>query len=389
MKRFSPDRFFNQTQKKMLPCAIKQISIENYQGIIKTHIADLPVDTQWIFLTGENGFGKTMVLQAIAISLFGNQDQYSILTDSDCQTWVEFKNQGRNQINILGSPHFKPFTHLVAYGSSRLEIQNQQARNEISAKSTTTYGLFHTDGILLNIEYELFIGYLKKNAQYEIIKNTLLKLLPLMADIQVNDQDEVVYLEKEHEKSDKTYQGLPFEKLAAGHKNIIAMIGDMLIRFYALQPEVIEPQDFCGIVLIDELDLHLHPKWQRQLPKLLSTVFPKVQFIASTHSVIPFLGAPNNSVFLKVSRSQAQGITINRINIDISNLLPNTLLTSPLFDLEGKDIKQDNNQSLTDVRTEETYDELKLNDEIRASLKAFEASRDDFPDDLFEIEPKK
>ena len=167
------------------------------------------------------------------------------------------------------------------------------------------------------------------------------------------------------------------------------MIGDMLIRFYAGQPEVLEPQDFNGIVLIDELDLHLHPKWQRQLPKLLSTVFPKVQFIASTHSVIPFLGAPENSVFLKVSRSQVQGITINRINIDISNLLPNTLLTSPLFDLEGKDIKQDNNRRLTDVRTEETYDEIKLNDEIRASLKAFEASRDDFPDDLFEIEPKK
>jgi len=386
MKAFSPDIFFNQTSKKMLPCAIKQISIENYQGIIKTNIADIPVDTQWIFLTGENGFGKTMVLQAIAISLFGNQDQQRILTDSDCHTWVEFKNHGNNQINFLGTPQFKPFIHLVAYGSSRLEIQNQPARNEISRKSTTTYGLFNTDGILLNIEYELFISYLKKNAKYGIIKNTLLKLLPLIADIQVNDKDEVVYLEKEHENSDKTYDALPFIKLASGHKNIIAMIGDMLIRFYAGQPEVLEPQDFCGIVLIDELDLHLHPKWQRKLPKLLSNVFPKVQFIASTHSVIPFLGAPENSVFLKVNRSQEQGITIARINIDISNLLPNSLLTSPLFDLEGKDIKPENNRRLTDVRTEETYDEVKLNDEIRASLKAFEKSKDDFPDDLFEIE---
>jgi predicted ATP-binding protein involved in virulence len=140
-------------------------------------------------------------------------------------------------------------------------------------------------------------------------------------------------------------------KLASGHKNIIAMIGDMLIRFYAKQPEVIEPQYFCGIVLIDELDLHLHPKWQRQLPKLLSNVFPNVQFIASTHSVIPFLGAPENSVFLKVNRSQEQGITVERINIDISNLLPNSLLTSPLFDLEGKDIKSENNRRLSDVRT--------------------------------------
>jgi predicted ATP-dependent endonuclease of OLD family len=386
MKAFSPDQFFNPTQPKMLPCAIKQISIENYQGIIKTNIADIPVDTQWIFLTGENGFGKTMVLQAIAISLFGNQDQQRILTDSECQTWVEFKNHGDNQINILGTPQFQPFTHLVTYGSSRLEIQSQQTRNKIYPESTTTYGLFHTDGILLSIEYELLISYLKKSAKYAMIKNALLKLLPLIADIQVNEKDDVVYVEKEHENSDKTYDPLPFDKLASGPKNIIAMIGDMLVRFYAGQPEVIEPQDFCGIVLIDELDLHLHPKWQRQLPKLLSTVFPNVQFIASTHSVIPFLGAPTNSVFLKVSRSQAQGITIARINIDISNLLPNSLLTSPLFGLEGDDIKQENNRRLTDIRTEETYDDIKLNDEIRASLKAFEASKDDFPDDLFDIE---
>ena len=54
-----------------------------------------------------------------------------------------------NQINILGTPQFQPLTSLVAYGSSRLEIQNQPARNEISTKSTTTYGLFNTDGILL------------------------------------------------------------------------------------------------------------------------------------------------------------------------------------------------------------------------------------------------
>jgi predicted ATP-dependent endonuclease of OLD family len=364
MKEFSPDLFFNQTQKKMLPCAIKQIQIENYQGIVKTNIENIPVDTQWIFLTGENGFGKTMVLQAIAISLFGIQDKQRILADSECHTWVEFKNHGNNQINILGTPQFQPFTHFVAYGSSRLEIQNQQTRNEISDKSATTYGLFNTDGILLNIEYELFIGYLKKNAKYGIIKNTLLKLLPLIADIQVNDKDEVVYIEKEHENSDKTYNALPFRKLASGYKNIIAMIGDMLIRFYAQQPEVIEPQDFCGIVLIDELDLHLHPKWQRKLPKLLSNVFPKVQFIASTHSVIPFLGAPENSVFLKVSRSQEQGITIERININISNLLPNSLLTSPLFDLEGKDIKQENNRRLTDVRTEE-FTEIFKNDNQR------------------------
>jgi len=46
------DVFFDNTAS--LPCAIKQIHIENYQGIIKTHITAIPIDTQWLFLTGEN-----------------------------------------------------------------------------------------------------------------------------------------------------------------------------------------------------------------------------------------------------------------------------------------------------------------------------------------------
>lgn len=121
------------------------------------------------------------------------------------------------------------------------------------------------------------------------------------------------------------------------------MIGDMLIRFYKQQPEIIEPKDFTGIVIIDELDLHFHPKWQRKLPILLSSIFPKIQFIASTHSVIPFLGAPKNSVFLKVKRNKATGIKLERIDIEIKNLLPNSILTSPIFDLEGEEIMQENN----------------------------------------------
>jgi DNA repair ATPase RecN len=147
-------------------------------------------------LTGENGFGKTSVLQAIAIGLFGNQDNKRILTENDCQITIEFNNHGNNQINRLGTPHFQSFTQFVAYGSSRLEIQNQQTRNEVSEKSTTTYGLFNTDGVLLNIEYEFFIGYLKKHPKYSVIKKTLLKLLPYIADIQINDKDEIVYIEK-------------------------------------------------------------------------------------------------------------------------------------------------------------------------------------------------
>ncbi|RKZ74838.1 MAG: hypothetical protein DRR16_31820, partial [Candidatus Parabeggiatoa sp. nov. 3] len=344
----SEDMFFDQTLQQSLPCAIKQISIENYQGIIKTSLTGIPVDSQWLFLTGENSFGKTGVLQAIAIGLLGKQDKNKILTDEDCQISIELKNLGDNQITHLGDPSF---THLVAYGSSRLQIQHKTAQNDISEKSTTTYSLFNTDGILLNIEYELLLWYLTQNPKYEMLKGTLLTLLPKMADIQIKDNSEVIYIERDSKDNHEVYKPMPFDKLAAGYKSIIAMIGDMLIRFYQQQPDILKPQDFSGLVLIDELDLHFHPKWQRKWPLLLSQIFPKVQFIASTHSVIPFLAAPEKSVFLKVTRDKVAGIQLEQIQIDIKNLLPNSLLTSPLFDLDGVDIKQENNQNLSNIRT--------------------------------------
>jgi predicted ATP-binding protein involved in virulence len=280
------------------------------------------------------------------------------------------------------------FTHFVAYGPSRLDIQHQQAQNKISEKLTRTYGLFNVDGILLNIEYELLLWHLTNNPKYEIVKAIFLKLIPSLADIQIKNNTEVVYIERDRYNRDNVYEPISYEKLASGSKSLIAMIGDLLIRFYEQQPQVIEPHTLSGIVLIDELDLHFHPKWQRKLPMLLSEIFPQVQFIVSTHSVIPFLGAPKESVFLKVTRNKVAGIQLERINIEIKNLLPNTLLTSPIFDLDGEDIKSEHNENISEVRTEETYDEIQLNNEIKARLAAFEASDRDFPDDLFKTETK-
>lgn len=89
----------------------------------------------------------------------------------------------------------------------------------------------------------------------------------------------------------------------------------------------------AGIVIIDELDLHWHPKMQREIPKLLSSIFPKVQFIASTHSLVPLLGAPENSVLLKVNRTKEAGITAERVDIDFQALSTDTMLRD-IFDLE-------------------------------------------------------
>jgi predicted ATP-binding protein involved in virulence len=82
---------------------------------------------------------------------------------------------------------------------------------------------------------------------------------------------------------------LSFEELSDGYRNVLAMAADLAIKSVMLNPQLgnralaLTP----GVVLIDELDLHLHPIWQRQIIENLRKTFPKLQFICTTHS--PFL----------------------------------------------------------------------------------------------------
>ncbi len=77
-----------------------------------------------------------------------------------------------------------------------------------------------------------------------------------------------------------------FENLSDGYRNIIAMAADLAIRAAMLNPQLAEKAlDYTsGVVLIDELDLHLHPRWQRRVIQDLRRTFPKIQFICTTHS---------------------------------------------------------------------------------------------------------
>lgn len=81
----------------------------------------------------------------------------------------------------------------------------------------------------------------------------------------------------------------PFNNLSDGQRCMLAMVGDIAEKAATLNPhlgsKVLEGTP--GIVFIDELDLHLHPKWQRRVIEDLRRTFPKIQFFATTHS--PFL----------------------------------------------------------------------------------------------------
>lgn len=343
IKDITADTYTN--AKNILPFGLKSLQVYNFNGITQQiGFEQLPIDTQWIFLIGENGFGKTTLLQAIAIGLFGEKDEDKTLVRSGfdgAKIGVEFFNQSKSIIHNIGI-NFNPFPHLACYGPSRLQPQKDDIRSDIVGRSTAMYSLFNSDGVLLNIENELFIWNLESNKKFEKVKSVFLRLIPYLSDIQVDVPNrKILYIEKEPTEYGNTYNPVTFEQLASGFRSLILMVGDMIIRLFKSQPTINEPSELAGIVIIDELDLHWHPKLQRELPKLLSSIFPKVQFIASTHSLVPLLGAPENSVLLKVNRTIEEGITVEKMNIDFQALDADALLRE-VFDLDKymSDIKQ-------------------------------------------------
>jgi len=118
---------------------------------------------------------------------------------------------------------------------------------------------------------------------YRVVKRAMVAMVEHANDLRFDPRrNEVVLL-----FDDRNPQ--PFNNLSDGQRNMLAMAGDIAVRMARLNPHLGERvlAETPGIVLIDELDLHLHPTWQRHLVEDLRTLFPGVQFVATSHS--PFI----------------------------------------------------------------------------------------------------
>ncbi len=97
------------------------------------------------------------------------------------------------------------------------------------------------------------------------------------------------------DKNEETYD---LEQLSDGEKNLIALVGDIARRLAIGNPRMNNPLEGKGFILIDEIDLHLHPGWQRLVvPKLLE-VFPNCQFFITTHSPQVLSHVKPDNIFL-------------------------------------------------------------------------------------------
>lgn len=118
---------------------------------------------------------------------------------------------------------------------------------------------------------------------------------------------------------EKDDEKLDVNQLSQGEKSLFALVGDIARRLAILNPSLDNPLQGEGVVLIDEVDLHLHPKWQQNLIDKLTKTFPNVQFILTTHS--PHIVSDNPDVLVYILDNGELRPYNNAYGEDVNTLL--------------------------------------------------------------------
>ncbi|MHB8125760.1 MAG: AAA family ATPase [Desulfitobacteriaceae bacterium] len=189
------------------------------------------------------------------------------------------------------------------YGTGRLFAQKKKKRSSTSLQSATRF-TGYIDCLDIMSNEKLMLEWFKKMTLIELqekrdlpelravngaIKKSLDGVLSengqttesnVFYEIKTNDL--IITYTDNHGKLMKH----PLRELSDGYKNTLSIIADIAYRMAVLNPQLLENvvRLTPGIVLIDEIDLHLHPSWQKRIIKDLRNIFPKVQFILTTHS---------------------------------------------------------------------------------------------------------
>ncbi|MBD2137847.1 AAA family ATPase [Anabaena sp. FACHB-1237] len=312
---------------------VKQLKMQSFRGIGDL-IIDFDEKEPTVFI-GINGVGKSSILDCLAILLsrFSSAIQHSIasgrlfteedikndkhethneiITDCESQkfTWSLTKvKKGRikdtstnlseiNKIaeNIkhqLSSSEEYNLPVILYYSTNRavldipLKIRKQHSFTQIDTYENALTGQGSEFRIFFewfrkqeDLEHEL---RLENNLNYrdkelEAVRQAISSLIPNFTKLRVRRSPLRMTLQKDGEE-------LIVNQLSDGEKCLLAMVGDLARRLAIANPGLENPLHGYGVVLIDEIELHLHPKWQREIIPALTRTFPHCQFIVTTHS---------------------------------------------------------------------------------------------------------
>jgi hypothetical protein len=127
---------------------------------------------------------------------------------------------------------------------------------------------------------------------------------------------------------------VPFSALSDGYKAFIGWVCDLLYHVCMGCPPGKKLVDNCGVVLVDEIDLHIHPEWQRTIIPTLARTLPNLQFIFTSHSPL-VVGTLERSNIFHVEVDQAGQPIMRRPDEEVYGLSADQILRSEIFGLES------------------------------------------------------
>lgn len=335
---------------------------------------------RWTLILGDNGVGKTTLMQLLALGaaveiMVGSEDARShpIAVPRLAEyNWTQLRELGRSGQTVsevsykilwaeaLGQSEddsqdeskfvrntsertvlfFKhPWrTVIYGYGANRRRAA-KGLTSEVSDDPTQT--LFDDDATLRNPEEWLLQNELVANTpsllqerarrQRDRVFEILMRILPGVDEIRVTPHTNA----KQQLRATAEVHGpdgwVPFSSLGLGYRTMTAWIVDLASRLFERYAELEDPLAGPAVCLVDEIDLHLHPRWQRDLVHRLTTLFPNTQFIATAHSPLIVQAAPDAN--LVVLRRQPDGVVIDSAPRSVRKWRIDQILTSELFDL--------------------------------------------------------
>ncbi len=335
--------------------SIKSVDIENFKSIEKINLNLLPVNEKesresWLLLLGDNGIGKSSILQAIALALAGKKQIKKL--NLDVTDYLR-KGADKGKVVIQSFEHDKPVElhfdatgfktdleeapgFVLAYGSTRLLPKGKILPDRKKEPYLNIRNLF---------DYSVALNdpntWLKKVSPVEFKD----RVAPALFDLLALRKDDRVWI-NENEISIHQYgDDHELDNNSDGYKGIVALASDMM---QTLSTDSANYHNSQGIVLIDELGNHLHPRWRMKIVNALRKAFPKLQFIVTSHEPLCLRGLSHGEVAVLVRDQQ------NKIRSLDSKFLPDhsllridQLLTSDLFGLVN----------IYDDETEKTYEE--------------------------------